>query len=86
MTHLLDTDVCIGVLRQKPGMVLRMNELAPSDVAVSAVTVYELYCGVEKSQNPMRELTKVERFLSLVTEVPFQYCPAISRIVSTGYE
>jgi len=24
MTHLLDTDICIGVLRQRPGMVQRL--------------------------------------------------------------
>jgi hypothetical protein len=25
MTHLLDTDTCIGVLRQRPGMVQRLT-------------------------------------------------------------
>src|SRR5437868_5466408 len=47
MTHLLDTDTCIGVLRQRPGMVQRLSQIAPTDCAVSMVTVYELFCGVE---------------------------------------
>jgi hypothetical protein len=35
VTHLLDTDTCIGVLRQRPGMVQRLNQVAPTDCAVS---------------------------------------------------
>jgi len=65
MTHLLDTDTCIGVLRQRPGMVQRMSQLAPTDCAVSMVTVYELFCGVEKSQDKAKEREKVERFQPL---------------------
>ena len=43
MTRLLDTDTCIGVLRQKPGMVQRLSHHPPADIAVSMVTVYELF-------------------------------------------
>ena len=39
MTHLLDTDTCIGVLRQRPGMVQRLSQLAPTDYAVSMAIV-----------------------------------------------
>ena len=35
MTYLLDTDACIGVLRQRPGMVQRLSSVAPTDCAVS---------------------------------------------------
>ncbi|MGA2658599.1 MAG: type II toxin-antitoxin system VapC family toxin [Verrucomicrobiota bacterium] len=70
MTHLLDTDACIGVLRQRPGMVQRLSRIAPTDCAVSMVTVYELFCGVEKAQDPAKERQKVERFLSAIIELP----------------
>lgn len=70
MTHLLDTDTCIGVLRQRPGMVQRLSQLAPTDCAVSMVTVYELFCGVEKAKDPMKERQKVERLVSAVIELP----------------
>jgi tRNA(fMet)-specific endonuclease VapC len=33
------------------------------------VTVYELFCGVEKAQNPAQERQKVERFLSVIIEL-----------------
>ncbi len=76
MTHLLDTDTCIGVLRQKPGFVEKLSRLAPADVAVSMVTVYELFCGVEKAANPARERGKVERFISAIVELPLERAAA----------
>jgi tRNA(fMet)-specific endonuclease VapC len=76
MTHLLDTDTCIGVLRQKPGMVEKLSRLAPADVAVSMVTVYELFCGVEKAADPARERGKVERFISAIAELPLERAAA----------
>ncbi|HTB84382.1 MAG TPA: type II toxin-antitoxin system VapC family toxin [Candidatus Sulfotelmatobacter sp.] len=76
MTHLLDTDTCIGVLRQKPGMVEKLSRLAPADVAISMVTVYELFCGVEKAGNPAKERGKVERFISAIAELPLERAAA----------
>lgn len=76
MTRLLDTDTCIGVLRQKPGMVQRLSQLPPADVAVSMVTVYELFCGVEKAQAPAKERQKVERFISVIAELPLDRASA----------
>jgi tRNA(fMet)-specific endonuclease VapC len=76
MTHLLDTDTCIGVLRQKPGMVEKLSRLAPADVAISMVTVYELFCGVEKAADPARERGKVERFISAIAELPLERAAA----------
>jgi tRNA(fMet)-specific endonuclease VapC len=70
MIFLLDTDTCIGVLRQRPGMVQRLSQLAPMDCAVSMVTVYELFCGLAKAQDPAKERLKVERFISAVIELP----------------
>jgi predicted nucleic acid-binding protein len=70
MTHLLDTDTCIGVLRQRPGMVQRLSQVAPTDCAVSMVTVYELFCGLAKAQDPTKERQKVERFISAIIEMP----------------
>jgi tRNA(fMet)-specific endonuclease VapC len=76
MTHLLDTDTCVGILRQRPGMVSRLNQLLPNDCGVSQVTVYELLCGVEKAQDPAHERQKVEYFLSIIVELPFDRAAA----------
>jgi tRNA(fMet)-specific endonuclease VapC len=76
MTHLLDTNTCIGVLRQRPGMVQRLSRLAPTDCAVSMVTVYELLCGVEKAKDPVKERRKVEQFVATITELPLDRAAA----------
>lgn len=70
MTHLLDTDTCSGVLRQRPGMVQRLSQIAPTDCAVSMVTVYELFCGLAKALDLAKERQKVERFVSAIIELP----------------
>ena len=76
MTHLLDTDTCIGILRQQSGFVQRLQQLSPTDVAVSMVTVYELFCGIEKTREPTTERLKVARFLAVVNELPFDRASA----------
>jgi tRNA(fMet)-specific endonuclease VapC len=76
MNYLLDTDTCIGVLRQRPGMVQRLSQVAPADCAVSMVTVYELFCGLAKAQDPAKERQKIERFISAVIELPLDRASA----------
>jgi len=39
---LLDTDTYIGVLRQKPGMVQRLSQLPPADVAVFLLSAFPI--------------------------------------------
>ena len=76
MTHLLDTDVCIDVLRQRPGVVTRLREIPPNGWAISMITVYELYCGLAKAQDPERERQKIQRFVSAIIELPFERAAA----------
>jgi tRNA(fMet)-specific endonuclease VapC len=76
MTYLLDTDTCIGVLRHRPGMVQRLSRMAPTDCAISMVTVYELFCGIAKAQDPAKERQKVDRFISAVIELPLDRASA----------
>lgn len=62
--YLLDTNICIYVIKRKPSQVLtRFNEHAPS-LAVSTITVAELSFGVENSQHQERNRREVEDFLS----------------------
>mgnify|MGYP001617729667 CR=1 FL=1 len=51
-------------------MVQRLSRVAPTDCAVSMVTVYELFCGLAKAQDPVKERQKVERFISAIIELP----------------
>jgi len=71
MPYLLDTNTCIGVMRAHARIVQRLAAVGPGDCAISTITTYELYTGIEKCANPARERGKVERLLSLVQQLCF---------------
>lgn len=50
MRYMLDTNICIYAIKQKPEQVFqRLQKIDPQDVCVSSVTYAELVHGVEKS-------------------------------------
>jgi len=59
---LLDTDVCIHILRGNR-KVIEERKKHPDQVAVSFMTVAELYYGAEKSANPAKNRSLIEQFL-----------------------
>jgi predicted nucleic acid-binding protein len=63
MKYLLDTNTCIAVMRQHPVAVRHMAAAAPGDCAVSTITSYELFTGIEKCAKPAQERGKVELLL-----------------------
>lgn len=64
MKYLLDTDVCIYMMKQRPAkLVKRLTGLAPGDVGISSITLSELHYGVEKSAQPSRNREALEAFL-----------------------
>ena len=71
MKFLLDTNVCIAVMRGQDSVVSKLEAHAPGDCAVSSVTAYELFTGIEKCQEPERERAKVTRLLSALQVLPF---------------
>ncbi|MDD6207710.1 MAG: type II toxin-antitoxin system VapC family toxin [Clostridiales bacterium] len=51
MRYMLDTNICIHAIKQKPEQVLHhLQKHDPADICISAVTYAELVHGVEKSQ------------------------------------
>ncbi|HZQ09407.1 MAG TPA: type II toxin-antitoxin system VapC family toxin [Anaerolineae bacterium] len=64
MKYLLDTNICIELIRRQPTSVMkRLTSLRVGDAGISSVTVAELYHGVYKSQNPEQNLEALEQFL-----------------------
>jgi tRNA(fMet)-specific endonuclease VapC len=59
---LLDTDTCIGLLRGRPN-VLERRKQADEEVAISFMTVAELYFGAEKSSDPAGNRRLVDQFV-----------------------
>ena len=50
MRYMLDTNICIYVIKHKPEKVLKkLQTIHPEDVCISSVTYAELVHGVEKS-------------------------------------
>lgn len=63
MKYLLDTDICIYVINERPAAVLkRFREHGVGDIGITAITVAELAYGVEKSGSA-RNRAALERFL-----------------------
>ncbi len=65
MRIMLDTDMCIHLIRQRPQSALnRFAAYVPGDIGVSAITVAELEYGARKSARPRRNRQALEQFLS----------------------
>lgn len=77
MKYLLDTDVCIAILRGQPRVRERLLGLTPDDCGVSMVSVFELLSGVERCRRPEIERQKVETFLAPLHLLPFDLDSAV---------
>jgi tRNA(fMet)-specific endonuclease VapC len=64
MHYLLDTNICIYLIKKRqPEVLERFRQHSPKDVAISIITLFELDCGVEKSQYPQRSKAALAKFL-----------------------
>ena len=62
---LLDTDVCIAILRGNREVLLR-RDATPDEVVTTWITAAELHCGAAKSASPDKNRLLVKRFLATV--------------------
>jgi tRNA(fMet)-specific endonuclease VapC len=72
MKYLLDTNICIYIIKKKPAEVLKIfSKLKPGDVAISTITVAELYYGVAKSSKPNENTIALQEFLQPLVILDF---------------
>lgn len=74
MSHLLDTNICIAILNDRPqGIRVRVDDLlsAGDVVAVSSVTRFELQYGSAKSNQARRNWDRLSVFFSRLSEISF---------------
>ena len=71
MRYLLDTNTCIAVMRHHAAVLQRLSAVAPADCAISSITTYELYTGIEKCADPAKEQAKVDLLLATMSELVF---------------
>ena len=68
---MLDTNLCIRVLRDRPqGLRERFNENADA-LSISTIVLNELLYGAEKSARPEHNRREVERFAARLEVLPF---------------
>src|SRR3954470_3443796 len=58
-------------MRHHASALQRLASVAPADCAISSITTYELYTGIEKCADPAKELAKVNLLLATVSELVF---------------
>jgi len=62
---MLDTNICIYIIKQRPETVLKRFASHPiGDIGISAITLAELEYGASKSGNPTRNREALEQFVS----------------------
>jgi tRNA(fMet)-specific endonuclease VapC len=69
---MLDTNICIYLIKQKPGVVLeRFKQTDISEISISSITLSELFYGVSKSSKPEQNLMALTQFAAPLEILPF---------------
>ena len=87
MKRLLDTNVCIDVLRGRKKVVDRLAACRPKDCFISVVTEFELFQGADRAPLEHRddERAKVARFVTFFQILPFDSeCARIAASINAG--
>ena len=72
MTYMLDTNICIYAIKNRPKQVFeKIKENLFCGLCISAITLAELEHGVEKSLYPERNRAALLQFLSILDVLPF---------------
>lgn len=83
---LLDTNVCIHYMKNTyPRLTEKLLSLDPSELCLSALTVYELEYGAEKSKWGEKTRQKLAMFLAPFHILPFTTEDALTAAKIRGY-
>ena len=64
MEYILDTNICIYIIKKKPANVFdKFSKLPLGDVGISTITLSELQYGVRKSAQPEKNQLALSQFL-----------------------
>ena len=88
MKYLLDTNICVFVIRQKSRSISeKFAQFQPDELVISAVTLAELRYGADKSSNPNKNHAALNMFLVPFALMDFDVeCAEIYGIVRTQLE
>jgi tRNA(fMet)-specific endonuclease VapC len=72
MKYMLDTNICIYLIRKKPVQVIkRLQNTKISEIGISVITLSELEYGVAKSSSKIQNRMALAEFLAPLEVVPF---------------
>jgi len=72
MKYMLDTNICIYLIKQKPAAVLeRFRQTDISEISISSITLSELFYGVSKSSIPEQNFMALTQFVAPLEILPF---------------
>lgn len=71
LRYMLDTNIVIYILKRKPIELLDVLNLHAGQMCISAITLAELFHGIEKSARPEHNLLQVEDFISRLEVLPY---------------
>jgi tRNA(fMet)-specific endonuclease VapC len=72
MSYLLDTNICIYIIKKQPAVVLqRVQSRQPGEIAISTITLAELEYGVARSRYPDRNRVALLEFVLSFTILDF---------------
>lgn len=78
MKFLLDTNICIYLIKKKPPKVLqRFKNYNIGEIGVSSITVAELEFGVQKSQFPAKNQQALTQFFLPLQIADFDHAAAV---------
>lgn len=78
MMYMLDTNICIYAIKNRPETVLQhLKAHLQDELCISAITLAELSHGVEKSACPEKNAAALMQFLSILEVLPFDDLAAV---------
>jgi tRNA(fMet)-specific endonuclease VapC len=76
LRYMLDTNLCIRVLRDKPASLRARFNAEADGLCISSIILTELLYGAEKSARPAENRQAVERFAARLTTLAFDEAAA----------
>ncbi|MEI8201463.1 MAG: type II toxin-antitoxin system VapC family toxin [Bacteroidota bacterium] len=74
MEYLLDTNICIYIIKKRPVQVFdKFRSLSIGDIGISSITLAELQFGIMKSSNPIKNQEALDEFLTPLEILSFDY-------------
>ena len=74
MEYLLDTNICIYIIKKKPERDLEKFKTFPlGSIGITTTTLAELQYGIRKSLNPQKNLKALDQFIIPLEIIDFDY-------------